>query len=341
MNTIKCPQCNLINWVTQVACKRCGFEFAYSQPAMPPVSVVNENFSGQQQQQYGATNASYNAEQTGFQPQNNPFARPTEFNQSSQYSQQNNYRQNNQQQNYQQNYQPNYNSNQRYQNTNLKIKLAVVSLVLGILGFPPIVFVVMGFLAGVLGATFGIGGGMIGVLIPLSWIPTALISGIVALRRTKKSPQEYGGKGFAITGIILSSLTIILVPLVAAIAIPNLLAARRSANEGSAIASIRTLKNAENTYTAAIGAGKCGDLQNLISSELIDKSFAGSEKSGYRFSVKVLSSGSCEINATPTVSKGVTSTGNRSFFSSSEDGWKIHAADKDGSPAGILDKEIN
>jgi type IV pilus assembly protein PilA len=341
MNTVKCPQCNLINWTTQATCKRCGLQLA-NEAAIPQVAAVNESFSGQQ---FGANNTSYNAGQNTFQPQNNPFARPTEFNQSNQYSSQNNYRQNNQQQDYQQNYQsnyqPNYDSNPRYQNTGLKIKLAVSSMIFGILGFPVISFVIMAFLAGLLGAIFGVGGGVIGVLIPLSWIPIALISGIVALYRANKSPQEYGGKGFAITGIVLSSLTILLVPIVAAIAIPNLLAARRAANEGSAISTIRTLVNAENTYTSTTGNGNCGDLQSLISSGLIDNSYASGEKSGYRLTVKILGPKSCEISATPTVSKGVTSTGIRSFYSTSDDGWSIHAADKGGMPAGKYDKAIN
>lgn len=342
MSTIKCPQCNLVNWTTQTACKRCGFEFAYSQSAVLPAGV-NENFSGAQQQpQFGAVNSSYNAPQADFQPSsNNPFARPTEFNQSSQYSSQNDYRQNYQQQNYHPNYQPHYNSNQPYQKAGLKIKLAVISLVFGIIGMPPIIFLAMGFLAGLLGAIFGAGGAVLGVLIPLAWIPISLISGIVALRRTSKSPHEYGGKGMAIGGIVLSSLTILLVPIVAAIAVPNLLAARQAANEGAAISSIRTLAGAEQTYIATAGAGNCGDLRSMGSAGLIDKVLAGGEKSGYRFTVKILGSGSCEINATPTVSKGMSATGNRSFYSSSVDGWKIHAADKDGDPAGPNDKVIN
>jgi type IV pilus assembly protein PilA len=337
MNTIKCPQCNLINWVTQVACKRCGFEFAYSQPAMPPVSVVNENFSGQQQQQYGATNASYNAEQTGFQPQNNPFARPTEFNQSSQYSQQNNYRQNNQQQNYQ----PNYNQNPRYQKSGKKIKLAVFSLVFGILGFPPIIIFVMGFLVILLAAAFGTAGGFAGLLISVMLVPAAFICGTVAFLRTKKSPQEYGGKGMAIAGIVLSLLTVLIVPIVGVIAIPNLLAARRAANEGSAISTVRNLASAEKTYLATTKGVDCGDIKSLTEKNLIDSSLSQEEKSGYRFRINSPGSGGCELNATPIVSEGVTATGRRSFYMTDKDGWKLHAAEAGGSPAGINDKEIN
>ncbi len=340
MNTVKCPQCNLTNWATQATCKRCGLPLANNEAAMPPVSAVSQSFTGQSPQ-FDANNTSYNTGQNTFQPQNNPFGQLSQYNQTNRYQEQNNYRQSNQQQGYQPSYQPNYHSNQRQQHNGLKIKLAVVSLIFGILGFPPILFVIIGFLAGLLGVIFGIGGGVIGILVPLSWIPIALISGIVALRRTNKSPQEYGGKGMAVTGIVLSSMTILLVPLVGAIAVPNLLAARRSANEGAAILTIRTITGAENTYLSTTGKGNCGDLQSLIDNSLIDKSLSGGEKSGYRFTVTVSGSKSCEISATPTVSKGVTSTGIRSFYSTSEDGWKIHAAEKGGTPAGKYDKEIN
>ncbi len=351
MNTIKCPQCNLTNWITQANCKRCGLELAYNQSAIPPASVVGDGFARQ--------HASYDSGQSEFQSPNNPFANQSNYNQANSYSATNNqwqnnrqnssppnygqqnYRQNYQQPNYQQsNYQPNYNSNPRYQKSAGKIKLAVVSLVFGILGFPPIIFVAMGFFAGFLGAIFGVGGGVVGLLIPAVWIPIAFICGIIALRRTNKSPQEYGGKGMAIAGIVLSSLTILLVPLVGAIAVPNLLAARRAANEGSAISTIRTLKGAEETYMATTGKGKCGDIQSLVVNNLIESTLSNGEKSGYRFTANPSSSGGCEITATPTVTQGVTSTGTRSFYSTSEDGWKIHAAEK-GSPAGKNDKEIN
>lgn len=330
MSTIKCPQCNLVNWTTQAACKRCGLEFAYSESAAS--SAVSENFSAQQhQQQYGATNASYNAPQAGFQPSsNNPFDRPNEFNQSNQYSSQNNYRQQNyQQQNYQQgnyqqgnyqsNYQPYYNPNNPYQNGAVKIKLAVVSLVFGVLGLPPIIFIVMGFLAGILGAIFGVGGAVLGLLIPLSWIPTALISGIVALKRTKRAPHEYGGKGMAIAGIVLSGLTILTVPIVAAIAIPNLLAARQAANEGSAISSLRTLHGAQMTYQATTGAGNYANLQDLADAGLIDKVLATGEKNGYRYTVTVQPATSTmpanfQVIAKPIVTQGASSTGSRSFY---------------------------
>src|SRR5438445_1421538 len=123
-----------------------------------------------------------------------------------------------------------------YGQTQLKSGLAIASMVLGIVGFA--------------GGCFG------GFLLA----PVGLVLGIVALVRSSKRPSEYGGQGFAIAGIVLSAMGVLFFPIIAAIAIPNLLASRRAANEGSAISSIRTLTSAELTYMSTSGAGECGDL---------------------------------------------------------------------------------
>ena len=54
--------------------------------------------------------------------------------------------------------------------------------------------------------------GLAGIL--LSWcfgpVPgvIALVLGLVALSQIKKSPEKYGGKGMAITGVVIGALTI-------------------------------------------------------------------------------------------------------------------------------------
>ena len=88
--------------------------------------------------------------------------------------------------------------------------LAIASLVLGVLSL---------FTLGCLGI-----GALAGITL-----------GIVALVKAGRSPQEYGGKGMAIGGIICSGLALLLLPLaiIAAIAIPSLMRARVSASVGS------------------------------------------------------------------------------------------------------------
>jgi len=83
---------------------------------------------------------------------------------------------------------------------------------------------------------------------------TACVLGIVALVKANGAPQEYGGKGMAIAGIIISVVSLMGIPIIAAIAIPSLLRARVSANEAGAIGDVRTIISAEAAYSS-VNAG--------------------------------------------------------------------------------------
>jgi type II secretory pathway pseudopilin PulG len=174
--------------------------------------------------------------------------------------------------------------------------------------------------------------GLVGCLLTA---PIGLILGIIAVVKANRYPREYGGKGFAIAGIALNSLGLLFVPIILAIAIPNLLAARRAANEASAIRTVRTLAQAEQSYMTSM-SGKCGDIQSLIAGKLIDVSLANNEKNGYRFMVVNFPAGGCEIHATPLT----TSHGTRSFYYSTLD-ETIRAADKKGLAADANDLPLD
>jgi type II secretory pathway pseudopilin PulG len=201
-------------------------------------------------------------------------------------------------------------------------------MISGIIGMPPFSTFGGAFIGAILGLVFGAAGFVVGLLLVFASIPAGLIAGIVSLRRANRLPNEYGGRGFALAGIICSSIALLILPVIAAIAVPNLLASRRAANEGAAILTVRKLATAEQVFMKDLGSGHCGDLNIMVGVGLIDKTLEKCEKSGYRFQISNYPDRGCEIHAMPLSS----STGERSFLFSTKDGH-MRAAARNGKPA--------
>jgi type IV pilus assembly protein PilA len=144
--------------------------------------------------------------------------------------------------------------------------------------------------------------------------------------------------GFSLIELLI---VVAIIGIIASIAIPNLLASRRAANEGSAQSSIRTLHSAQVTYQATSGNGAyAANMATLMGVGLVDSVLGSGTKSGYDFAI-VEPGGSHAtavygVYAFPSVTTGISQSGTRTF-GTTEDGIMHGDADITAIPTTIAE----
>jgi type IV pilus assembly protein PilA len=136
--------------------------------------------------------------------------------------------------------------------------------------------------------------------------------------------------GFSLIELLI---VVAVILIIAAIAIPSLLHAKMSANEASAVGSLRTIDTACQNYASTYGIGFPVSLANLApatsasssAADLLDSTLASGDKSGYVFTYSAAAAvngsiSSYSITADPTI-RG--NTGQRGFYT--DQTFVIHA----------------
>ena len=115
---------------------------------------------------------------------------------------------------------------------------------------------------------------------------------------------------------------------IAAIAIPNMMRARISANEASAVASVRTITTAETTYSSSyptvgytcslteLGPPPSGTPVSSSYAGILDDVLASGQKAGYTFALSACSGSPVATYTSTAAPVTIGGTGQRAFCSS-------------------------
>jgi len=128
---------------------------------------------------------------------------------------------------------------------------------------------------------------------------------VILTRKTENIGERQMKKNEAGFSLIEMLVVVIIIAIVAAIAIPNLLASRRAANQATAISNLRTVSSAQATYSSTTGGGGYALTFDALSAtaggDLLDDSWTASPvKNGYTFALSAATSAGYCVTATRT-----------------------------------------
>lgn len=143
-------------------------------------------------------------------------------------------------------------------------------------------------------------------------------------RLTGRGEATLRQRGFSLIELLI---VVAIILVIAAIAIPNMMRARMSANEASAVASLRTISTAETTYASTyptvgyscslpeLGPPSGGNPTSSAAAGILDEVLSSGTKAGYTFGLQDCA-GTPKANYTSTAAPvTIGGTGQRAFCS--------------------------
>jgi prepilin-type N-terminal cleavage/methylation domain-containing protein len=144
--------------------------------------------------------------------------------------------------------------------------------------------------------------------------------------------------GFSLIELLV---VVAIVLVIAAVAVPNLLRSRMSANEASAVASMRTILTSEIVYSTMYTVGFSADLPSLSdggavancippalpsasSACLLDSNIASGTKNGYLFAYVPTAGGATNTSFTLNADPANSGSGQRHFYTDQTDVLRVN-----------------